>query len=90
MKLVVQKKKKLNFKIVKKEYGYNLKKLNFYLKMIRMIIFYMKNDETEYIGCELSMSMIQHSFCITTHKSQVSEYSHVILYIPHKLTLRGK
>jgi uncharacterized protein YxjI len=39
--------------------------------------------EGKWEGEDLYVNMIQHSFCITIHKSQGSQYKYVVLFLPH-------
>ena len=48
------------------------------------------SSDSKYEGKTLYTYMIQHSSCITVHKSQGSEYPFVIMYIPNTLDAKGE
>jgi hypothetical protein len=47
------------------------------------------DDENFIMGGSLSAEMLSHSFAISVHKSQGSEYPYVIFYVPERRSLKG-
>ena len=47
-------------------------------------------DEEIILKGELVVTMIQHSFCLSVHNSQGSEYENVVLFLPDKRDKKGK